>query len=640
MQPIHADLINRFTLGQIYGAGLGLRPKSSSKPSRLRNAAHRRALQIISSVLVAVAGSFVPDPPTAIAAERLRVRLGPIEQSVNIEDLERFAHNGAVSPTLALYQPLLRDEVRLALTTSVPLNPSASETLMEDLLHSASGHQLMDGLLTVLPDSTSQEIETAFLQTIQDTQGISLLTFLKTYPDRDITVNVTAAIALASQLNLPHWQRHTLNSLLEQELTTEAPALPIPFDPSQPGHARVRQQSLTFRDRDRSRSIPVDLYWSRQHHGPLVVISHGFGADRRFLSYLAQHLASHGLTVAALEHPGSNVTWLSQAALGKLGEGGINDLLPVQEFIERPKDVSFLLDELSRLNRYSTILHRQINTKQVTVIGHSLGGYTALALAGATLDVGGLAEFCQGRSLFGLSPADWLQCSAVDLTEVPAIRDGRVTQVIAMNPLMGRIFGETGLSQVKVPTLIFSASEDPITPAVSQQLLPYTTLQTDSRYLVAAIGATHLSMGDPRNLNYALAQNSFLRERRWNETEPLRDLVRGLSLAFTKQQTTEANLYKPFLSAGYIQSWSNNRIRTRLVQDLPPKLETWLRMGAVPFEQVVASTIAKPRKPKYRHASTLEHLSKSLPVLLVFPPSFLPLGLLQFWRRRPPEDQE
>lgn len=577
-------------------------------------------------------GGLIAAPP-AIAAERLHIRFGPIEQSVNVEDLERFAHAGTVPPALSPYRPLLTNEVRLALTTSVPLNPSASETLMADLLQSASGQQLMDGLSMALPDSTPQTIEAALRQTIQETQGLSLLTFLKAYPERDITVSVTAAIALASQLNLPHWQRHSLNSLLEKELTVETSALAVPFDPARAGHAQVRQQSLVFRDRDRRRSIPVDLYWSRQHHGPLVIISHGFGADRRFLGYLAQHLASHGLTVAALEHPGSNITWLSRVALGKLGEGGINDLLPVQEFVERPQDVSFLIDELARLNKYSTLLHRRINTEQVTVIGHSLGGYTALALAGADLDLDGLAEFCKSHSLFGLSPADWLQCSAVDLPrDLPDTYDERVSQVIALNPLMGRIFGEAGLSQVKVPTLILSASEDPVTPAVSQQLLPYAALQTESRYLVAAIGATHLSMGDPRNLNYALASNSFLRERRWSETEPLRNLVRSLSLSFIKQQTSEASLYAPFLSPSYVQSWSTSGVRTRMVNDLPPKLETWLRMGAVPFEQVVASTIAKPRKPKFRHATTLEHLSKSLPLLLVFPPSFLSFGLFKFWR--------
>ncbi|MEO0405785.1 MAG: alpha/beta fold hydrolase [Cyanobacteria bacterium P01_A01_bin.135] len=571
----------------------------------------------------------------AIAADRLHLSLGPIEQSVNIRDLEQFAYQGTLTAALRPYAPLLSDSLRRALTTSLPLAPEASDVLMQDLVQSTSGQQLMSTLLTVLPDSTPTEIEATLSQVIQQTQGISLLAFLRAYPTSDVTVSVASAIAVASQFNLPYWQSHALNSLLEQELTDASPIPETPFDPSKPGYARVRQQSLTFRDRQRKRTIPVDLYWSRQHHGPLVVISHGFAADRRFLGYLARHLASHGLTVAALEHPGSNITWLSRMALGETGAAGLADLLPMQEFIDRPKDVSFLLDELSRLDRYSALLRHQLDVENVTVIGHSLGGYTALALSGATLDLDGLVDFCKSRSLLGLSPADWLQCAAVDLSSVPDLRDPRVAQVVALNPLMGRIFGETGLSKVQVPSLILSASEDPITPAVSQQLLPYTHFQMESRYLVTAIGATHLSMGDPRNLNYALVQNGLLRERRWNETEPLRNLVRSLSLSFIKQQTPEAELYAPFLSSSYVQSWSTSSIQTRLVRDLPPKLEAWLRMGAVPLEGVVASTIAKPRKPNYRrhHAAMLEHLGKSLPLLMIFPPSLLPLGVFKFRRR-------
>lgn len=584
---------------------------------------------------MAAAGGLAAWALPVEAAERLHIRLGPIEQSANIHDLEQFAYEGTLATGLRPYAPLLNNNLRLALTTSFPLAPDAGEGFIDDLVQSTSGQQLMNSLLMVLPDSSPADIEATLRQVIQESQGISLLTFLKTYPGEDITISAAAAIAAASQFNLPHWQSHALNSLLLQELTDIAPTPEIPFDPARPGHARVRQQSLTFRDRDRKRTIPVDLYWSRQRQGPLVVISHGFAADRRFLGYLAQHLASHGLTVAALEHPGSNITWLSQMALGETSAAGLGDLLPVQEFIDRPKDVSFLLDELSRLNRYSALLRHQLDVDDVTVIGHSLGGYTALALSGATVDLQGLAEFCQSRSLFGLSPADLLQCTAVDLLQVPNLRDPRVTQVMALNPLMGRIFGESGLSNVQVPSLILSASEDPITPAVSQQLLPYTKLKTESRYLVTAIGATHLSMGDPRNLNYNLVQNSLLRELRWHETEPLRNLVRSLSLSFIKQQTPEADLYAPFLAPSYVQSWSTSDIQTRLVRDLPPKLEAWLRMGAVPLEGVVASTIAKPRKPHHqrRYAATLEHLGKSLPLLWIFPPTMLPLGSFRFRRR-------
>ena len=93
-------------------------------------------------------------------------------------------------------------------------------------------------------------------------------------------------------------------------------------------------------DRTRDRTFPVDLYLPLdQRLHPVIVISHGLGADRTTLAYLAQHLASYGFVVALPEHPGSD--WKEfQAFL----EGQSDQLVPTREFLDRPLDVSYLLD--------------------------------------------------------------------------------------------------------------------------------------------------------------------------------------------------------------------------------------------------------------------------------------------------------
>ncbi len=63
------------------------------------------------------------------------------------------------------------------------------------------------------------------------------------------------------------------------------------------------------------------------------------------------------------------------------------------EFINRPLDVKFLLDELE--NRDKSDPSIQLNLQQVGVIGQSFGGYTALALAGASLNKEQLQKDCQ-----------------------------------------------------------------------------------------------------------------------------------------------------------------------------------------------------------------------------------------------------
>jgi predicted dienelactone hydrolase len=122
------------------------------------------------------------------------------------------------------------------------------------------------------------------------------------------------------------------------------------------------------------------------------------------------------------------------------------------------------------------------------------------------------------------------------------------------NPLVGQLFGKTGIAQVATPVLMLAGTEDTITPALNNQLQPFNQLRS-SKYLLTAIGGTHLSIGDPGNLGITPNQSS-VKERRGEETKPLRQLVQGVSLAFIEQLTSEAKTYQPFLTPAYAQSFS------------------------------------------------------------------------------------
>ncbi len=303
-----------------------------------------------------------------------------------------------------------------------------------------------------------------------------------------------------------------------------------------------------------------------------MVISHGFGANRRFFSYLARHLASHGITVAAIEHPGSNSGAINNAA----NQMNLAQLLPASEFIDRPKDVSFLLNELEKLNTQSGQLQGKLNTKQVNVIGHSLGGYTALALVGGEVDLKELRAFCKTSLSFGESPGDWLQCAAASLKEnQPDLQDQRVKSAIALNPLVGKLFGTNGLAKITKPVLILAGTEDALTPALNHQIRPFHQLR-GSKYLLTAIGATHLSITDPAYPVSAAA--AIVREKRGEETNSLRQLIRGVTLAFIKQDTPSAQIYQPFLTPAYAQSLSTPELPLRFNSDLPGNIKPWLNL--------------------------------------------------------------
>lgn len=523
--------------------------------------------------------------PSALSAERVTIRLGPFEQAIAIADLERFAKTGRLPAALQLYASVLTPQVQEVLNRRLQLNPNVADKVIEDVLDSPTGKRLIESLALAIPNSTVEQLQAAVSLALRQANGLSVVSLLRAYPEDNITIDASSAIAIALQFNPTYLQSQTLGSLLESELAvaSDTPFNPT-FDPAVRGSQTVQQQTLFLRDRQRHRTIPVDIYWGKgvqpytSWQQPLVVISHGFGADRKSFAYLARHLASHGLTVAALEHPGSNITWVASVSDGT----NPGELLPATEFIDRPKDVSFVLDELAKLNQQPGLLQGKLSTQQVSVIGHSLGGYTALALAGAEVDLEELRQFCKGDLGIGQAPGEWLQCAAADLPERKLeLRDQRVASAIALNPLVGNLFGKTGLTPVATPVLLLAGTEDAITPLVNHQLRPFTQLR-GSKYLLTAIGGTHLSISDPASLGNITTPSAFAQERRGEETNSLRQLAQGVSLAFIKQLTPEAKIYEPFLTPAYAQSLSTLELPLRLNTELPSSIAPWIEFVVKP----------------------------------------------------------
>lgn len=512
----------------------------------------------------------------SLASERIVLKIGPLRQSIELSDLDRFARTGEVPSSLRLYSGFLSPQVQQALHQKLDLDPQMSDRIIEDVLGSANGELLLNALSQVAPNMTVEQLQGAIRLASMQADGLNIISILRAIPQETLEVDITAAIGLFSQINLSTLESRSLSSVLDQELEVALAAAPnSDLDPAAAGPEQTYQRSLTMFDEERQRTIPVEIYWSQRSHGPLVVLSHGFGADRFFLRYVADHLSSYGLTVVSVEHPGSNLQALKSLPVDPAVVESPSRLLPASEFLDRPRDVSFVLNQLEDLNQRS-VFKGVFNTQDVTIIGHSLGGYTGLALAGAQLDLRSLQNFCGSIAPLAISPADWLQCAAVDLSEQQAdLSDDRITQVMAMNPLVGQLFGEAGLSNVKVPTLLLTATKDGVTPTLNQQLEPFTQL-SGPKYLLAVIGGTHLSIGDPGNVNPALTQLPFMSELDVQQTSELRRLLRGLSLSFVEQRTAQANDYKPFLSAGYVQSFSTPTLPLRFTEKLPSSLDNWL----------------------------------------------------------------
>jgi predicted dienelactone hydrolase len=107
---------------------------------------------------------------------------------------------------------------------------------------------------------------------------------------------------------------------------------------------------------------------------PLIIFSHASGHHRRGATFLCTHLSSHGYVVAALDH--SEVV---AAALGPPdGETEAQKTARVEAVIaNRVPDVRFLLDHLLSTKAWDS--DAALDLTHVGIVGHSFGGWTALA---------------------------------------------------------------------------------------------------------------------------------------------------------------------------------------------------------------------------------------------------------------------
>ncbi|MEL4896650.1 alpha/beta hydrolase [Crocosphaera sp. Alani8] len=538
-------------------------------------------LNLISPFIFNVVGSFSPillafflGVSPSFSAESIVLKAGLLENKITVEDLQKIAKTEEIPPSLQPYKFLITREIKEILSSSFRVDPIIAEQFLEDLLKSDDGKKLLKQISQTLPDSNSSEIEKAIQLLLKQTSNLNIIDFLRVYPQKTVTIDLPKVAILGLKTNGSFLYSRLINSQLDKGFKNSLNSEELPkFDPTLLGDKSVSAETTVLYDRSRDRYISLDIYIAEKTRGPLVVMSHGFASDRRFLRYLAKHLASYGVTVVSVEHPGSDIHALIKTATGIK----FSQVLPSQEFIDRPQDISFVLNKLTILNKKNREFKGKFNTKKVSIIGHSFGGYTALALGGASLDLKTLRRFCQNKSPLERSPADWLQCAAGELPYPKRnFKDNRIKQIIVFNPIIGELFGDK-LSQIKVPTLMLSASDDGITPTISHQLKPFQQLATE-KYMVMAMGATHMSISDINSMNSVMAKNTLVREVMGEKAKPVRQLVRGVSLAFVQQLSPEKSKYEIFLKPAYVESLSQENLTFSMGTELPITVKTWINV--------------------------------------------------------------
>lgn len=195
---------------------------------------------------------------------------------------------------------------------------------------------------------------------------------------------------------------------------------------------------------------------------PLVLLSHGTGGSPLVYRTLARHLARNGFVVGLPEHPFNN-----------RNDNSWEDT--VQNLYYRPRHIRMAIDWFCGSERFR---HR-INPDAVSVIGHSMGGYTALAAAGGV-----------PTSFPRESPDGSLQVIEVE-------PDSRIRSLVLLAPASVWFREEGALRAVNLPILMLDAEKDPFTPAFHAQIILNGVADREKVYYRTVRNAGHFSFLSP-----------------------------------------------------------------------------------------------------------------------------------------------
>lgn len=177
----------------------------------------------------------------------------------------------------------------------------------------------------------------------------------------------------------------------------------------------------------------------RKH--PLILLSHGYGGSQQNLSWLAYELAEKGYIVAAQNHPGTT-------AFDK-------DIHQSSKLWLRPQDLSRTIDFLKE----DETLANSIDMNNISAIGHSLGGWTVIALAGAKFDTELFKQDCTIHS--HLKACQLVTELGLDNPKLnQSLFDPRIKSFISLDAGLARGFTSESLKDISIPSLIIGAGID------------------------------------------------------------------------------------------------------------------------------------------------------------------------------------
>lgn len=182
---------------------------------------------------------------------------------------------------------------------------------------------------------------------------------------------------------------------------------------------------------------------------PMLVLFHGTSGNTRSIAWLSSALAAHGYIVVSANHPGSTSLQVTQESL--------------IETWSQAEDGSFLINSVLASEEFAPF----IDADRIGSIGFSLGGYSALAIAGARLDIRKLQEFCRTspeEETCKLFPDALYGPQVSGYPQNRSVLDPRVSAVVTLAPGFVPALAEDSIASMKIPVLIVAGTKDEMLP--------------------------------------------------------------------------------------------------------------------------------------------------------------------------------
>lgn len=262
------------------------------------------------------------------------------------------------------------------------------------------------------------------------------------------------------------WYPATIPAGTEERVVYES-AMPGAPSPDTPAKFLIHGRAL----RDAPPAAPGSF--------PLVVVSHGYPGSRTFMTWLTENLASKGYVVAAIDH--------TDSVFG--AQRGFPSTL-----LNRAADQVFTIDALTARSRDAgDFLHGLMDAERVAVVGYSMGGYGALATAGAGYSRSGASA----RAIRGGYFESWL----ADDPKFETHRRPAVKAVVAIAPWglqpPQNNWDAAGLAGIRIPSLVIVGDHDDVSGYEQGVRKAFDGAVNSDRYLLVYENGRHNVGGNP-----------------------------------------------------------------------------------------------------------------------------------------------